>query len=230
MAERIEMGRIPVLGATRYDLLKAMPLVYPDQRWEGWKVVAYDVASRVLDETLPGEAFDPETVLNALAAREWVVARWDPHRHIRAWRGDSLPIARLDFLLTDSGRWRVRKWKAGWMASTDPASDELKPADWDPQTAWDWLKAHMPSDHLDPDGWPIERAGNFVRAWMGRKLPVRNGGQVIRMRDELTAYRNGLASAARGETWISAKRPAWWPESLGLSLKEVEDLDFAYFL
>jgi len=225
MAELI----VPTAGATRYDFLRAMPEVHPDQRWPGWKVQAYDCKRRLLTETLPGDGFAPEGALDALKSLQWVVARWAPH-HIRAWRGDDLPVTRVDVSLDAGGRWRIRKWLAGWMASTDPVSDELKPAGWDPRVVWDWLQAHLPADHGDLEGWRVERAGTFVRAWQGPKLPVRNGGQVKRMRESLHAYRVDLNRVARGESWVTPQRPPWMPETLSLDLDAIEALDFAYAL
>jgi hypothetical protein len=214
--------------ATRYDFIKPMPFRH-DQDWEGWMIRAVRGDSRILDQEVQGADFDPDPVLETLARLGWVAARWDPAHYMRAWRGDNLPIVRMDFRL-EGDRWRVRKWLAGWMASTQPVEDELKPADWDPQIAWTWLQDHQPADHHDYDGWRVKRAGNFVRAWRGPVKAVRNGGQVIQMRDELSNYRNALARIRNGETWVEAERPDWMPESLGLSVPEIEDLNLAVML
>jgi hypothetical protein len=214
--------------ATRYDFVRPMPF-RRGQDWKGWRMLAVRGDGEIIDDEIRGEDFDPDPVLTALAEMGWVAARWDPAHHMRAWRGDNLPIVRMDFRL-EGNRWRVRKWLAGWMASTQPVADDLKPADWDPQIAWAWLKKHQPTDHHDYEGWRVKRAGNFVRAWQGPVKAVRNGGQVTRMRDELNAYRNALAARARGETWVQAERPAWMPESLGLSVQEIESLNLATML
>jgi hypothetical protein len=212
---------IPDGAATRYDFIRGM------DEWEGWKVLAAKGAT-VLAEEVAGEGFNPEPVLDVLAEMGWITARWAPY-HIRSWRGDNVPIARMDFVRLPDGRWQVRRWKAGWLASTDPSYEEIKPSDWDARVAWSWLNEHGAQDHGDMDGWRIQRAGWFVRAWKGPLLPVRNAGQIKRRRDELHRYRVALAMAARGEP-VQPERPAWMPESLGLDLDEIEALDLAYML
>jgi len=229
MAERVAIA-YPMPGATRYDFRRAAPITRPDQpRWDGWKVEAYNASNVLITESLPGGDFTPDHALPALAARDWVVARWAPAYHVRAWRGDRLPVTRIDLHWTDQRRWRVRKWRAGWRASTDPASDELKPDGWDAQVALQWLLDRAPTDHLDLDGWRLERAGNFVRAWKGPRRPVRNAGQIHRMRRAVTQYRIDTKLLTE-ESWRVPVRPTWIPESLGLSLEEIEALDFAYLL
>lgn len=216
---------IPLAGATRYDF-KCSVL----REWEGWRVLAVDANQQLLVDAVPA-AFDLEVAVDTLIALGWVVSRWDKFFHIRAWRGDNLPITRIDFRRQNNGRWRIQKYKAGWTASTEPSQDYVAPHGWNPDQALTWFKERAPVDYTDLDGWRVQWAGRcFFRAWQGPMLPVRATTQIIRMRDAVREWRNGQLLYKDSEPWRVKPRPDWLPPDIDVTQIEQNQLDLAYLL
>jgi len=216
---------IPVVGATRYDFKRSVP-----GEWKGWRMLAVDANQRLLVDAVPDD-LDLETAVETLITLGWVVSRWDKFFHIRAWRGDNLPITRIDFRWQKNGRWRIQKYKAGWTASTEPAQDYVAPVGWNPDQALAWFAERPPVDYADVDGWRVQWAGRrFFRAWQGPLMPVRATTQIIRMRDEVREWRNGELLYKDSEPWRVKPRPAWLPEDIDVSMIERDQLDLAYLL
>lgn len=216
---------IPAAGATRYDF-KCSVL----REWEGWRVLAVDANQRLLVDVVPA-ALDLEAAIDGLVTLGWVVSRWDKFFHIRAWRGDNLPITRIDFRRQNNGRWRIQKYKAGWTASTEPSQDYVAPVGWNPEQALAWFKERPPRDQADPDGWRVQWAGRrFFRAWLGPLMPVYTDRQIVARRDEVREWRNGQLLYKDKEPWRVTPRPEWLPEDIDVTQIERDTLDLAYLL
>jgi hypothetical protein len=219
------MNAIPQTGATRYDFTRPIPVDAAP-----WRIQARDANRRVIQDEDAGAGFALEMALQTLTAARWVVSAWIAQRHIRAYRGDTLPVTRMDFRWT-VGRWTVQKWLAGWTASTQPNYTEVKPAGWEAAEAVRWLQAHRPQDDAQIEGWRYETVGaHFIRAWYGPRLPVRTKAQIIRMRDALKDYRNSELLYVQREPWRVLPRPAWLPADVSVMEIERDKLDLAYLL
>lgn len=83
-------------------------------------------------------------------------------------------ITRIDMIAIPTGV-LVHKYPEGWTASTPPASTTTQET-----LSLDWMVSW-----LENDGWTVRRWPGGARAWKGAMLPVRNGGQIKRKRDEL---------------------------------------------
>lgn len=203
---------VPHAGATRYDMDRPVSARFTGA---GWLVSAQDARG---DAIFEAEIPDVEAVIAALIDGGFVVSRWHAHCKIRAWRGDSLPITRIDFRRESSGRWRIRKFKAGWTATTEPAQDYLAPAGWDIDEALAWFAASPPEDHGDPDGWIVNRVGSrFARAWLGPRKPAHRDGVVIRRRRQVEAWGEHLHRLESGDPSAQVggdRRPDWVPEDV----------------
>lgn len=225
---------VPVTGATRYDISKAPPFSSTD-----WAIQAFDARRHVIQEVR--DVSDVEGVVAALLAQEWMVSRWHARSYIRAWRGDSLPVTRIDCRFDPgSSRWRIQKWKAGWTASTEPARDYLAPSNWEINEALAWFAARPPQDHGDPDGWFVRRVGQqFVRAWLGGRKPCYNDGTIVRRRRQVEVWGAYLDAVERGDPSAAARRverPAWIPPDVPLEMVQKSifgqagEIDLAYDL
>ena len=209
--------------ATRYDFTK------PYDGSTGWQIEARDSNGRLI----VGGALDLdlEECIGVLVGAGWQVSRWETHFLVRAWRGDNLPVTRIDLRYLGE-QWWVQRWLAGWTASTEPTRSEFKPQGWRVATALDLINARGARDHNDFEGWRLRSAGaHFYRAWQGPPLPVRNARQIVRLRDELKAWRNSVAlNLEEREPWRAVARPAWLPEDLDPAEVERGKLDLAYLL
>ena len=222
---------LPHAAATRYDFER--PLGVPDA---AWSVRAVDCRQRQVVE-VEGLA-DVEPAVAALLAHDWMVSRWVPGGLIRAWRGDNLPTTRMDFHLdAETGRWRIRKFRQGWTATTEPSQDYLAPEGWDLSEAEDWCRSFEDLGLGHPDFWYFQRVGaNFARAWRGQRVPVYNAGQVLRRRREVEAWVAYLRSVGTRDEMPVVERPAWVPVDVPADdvLKAVTQrrgkIDLAYLL
>ena len=207
--------------ATRYDFTR------PYDGSTGWQIEARNGSGRVIaDGALD---LDLDECVGVLVGAGWQVSRWEKHFLVRAWRGDNLPITRIDLRYL-AGQWWVQKWLAGWSASTEPTRSEVKPQGWDVRTALGWLNDHGARDHADFEGWRVQNAGaQFYRAWHGPVMPVRTARQIVKLRDQLRDWRNGLVFAEK-EPWRAKPRPTWLPEDLDPAEVERGKLDLAYLL
>lgn len=87
----------------------------------------------------------------------------------RALRG---PVTRIDFVKQTDG-WHVRKYPAGWTASTHPMSDVVKPES-EIREAIQWCRNN---------GWTVRDFENeIVRAWKGKPEPVHTAETIRRLR------------------------------------------------
>lgn len=208
--------------ATRYDFTRPL-----GDDTAGWQIEARDGSGHVI--TSGALDLDLDECVSVLVGAGWQVSRWERHFLVRAWRGDNLPVTRIDLRYL-AGQWWVQKWLAGWTASTEPTRSEYKPEGWRVQEALGWINQHGARDHADFEGWRVQNAGaQFYRAWHGPALPVRTARQIVKLRDELRNWRNGLAFAAK-EPWRVQPRPAWLPEDLNPDDVERGTLDLAYLL
>ncbi|MBD3309573.1 hypothetical protein GF348_24550 [candidate division KSB3 bacterium] len=182
----------------------------------------------VLAEETKSADWDLDEALDWLSEHGWVVAKWRPSYLIRAWRGDNLPVTRMDFRRVALGI-RVQKWLAGWHASTKANEDYIR----DDVALWDvkqWLKEHGPRDHDDWDGWRWTEVPGFIRAWLGPKMPVRNAGQIKRMRIAFDDWHKAVKVSGMygGQPMVTQERPEWLPQVMDPD--QVPELDLAYVL
>jgi hypothetical protein len=179
----------------------------PPYHANDWDVRAFDARHGLLLEA-DGVA-GVEGIISELQEAGWMVSRWHPDAHVRAWRADALPVTRIDCRFDEgAGRWRIRKFKAGWTGTTEPVADYLAPAGWSIDEALAFFAESPPDGYADPDGWFVNRAGaRFVRAWRGKREPVRRKGAVLRRRREVEEW----VVAHNGD---DAHRPAWLPSDI----------------
>jgi hypothetical protein len=193
-----------------------------------WTVTKRHGALEILSEETKPVDWDLDAALDWLTERGWVVAKWRPSYLIRAWRGDNLPVTRMDFRRVPTGI-RVQKWLAGWHASTKPHRDYVR----DDIALWgveQWLKQHAPRDHDDWDAWRFTKVPGFIRAWLGLKMPVRNAGQIKRMRIAFDGWHKAVKVARMydGQPMVTQERPEWLPQVMDPD--QVPELDLAYVL
>jgi len=67
-----------------------------------------------------------------------------------------------------------------------------------------------------------------MRAWLGQRVPVRNAGQVLKMRLEAEEYSHSLVHIGTPDEHLVKHKPAWWP--VDVDVETVINLDLAYLL
>lgn len=85
------------------------------------------------------------------------------------------PVTRIDFVKQADG-WHLKKFPAGWRATTRPMSDVIKTED-EIKQAIQWCKQN---------GWTVRENQGFSRAWKGAPKPVRTAEATRRMRAKAT--------------------------------------------
>lgn len=86
-------------------------------------------------------------------------------------------ITRIDMTIVGDGTLTVRKYPAGWTASTPPVECSITPKPLD--ECLTWLESH---------GWTIRRWPGGARAWQGEILPVRNRDSIKRLREQFQRH------------------------------------------
>lgn len=90
----------------------------------------------------------------------------------------SQKITRIDLFERPNGTVFVQKFADGWTATCRPVemseNDKMTMA-----SMVIWLKEN---------GWDVAEWDHGARAWLGKRLPVRNAGQIKKLRERYTRY------------------------------------------
>lgn len=106
----------------------------------------------------------------------WEVPNLKPNR--AASQAGKVKITRIDVFQNPTGLF-IAKWADGWTAST-PAYSRSTDSGWTMGDVVAWMQTN---------GWTVRLVPDVAaRGWLGKPLPVRSQGAILRKRQELSRF------------------------------------------